>query len=1062
MADESSVIISSNSLSHTVESTAFVSSDTLHPTAKSTATISSDPPNPTVESTVIDSTSPTAGPVINISSDPPNPILEPSNKVLILDDPVSSNIGNTPSVSDKLSSVKSIQENSHPIVIPERRGSILDRTTRLFSIHSIPRQRLHLSNRTVPLTSPLHPDSKHRLVWNVSVFFSLLYYMIIIPIQISLSISPYVYIMDYFADAVNILDNYLRWRIFPVFHGGEMLIEEEQVRQNYWSEYATADILAAIPYDIFVLAVSPTSAQFALARALLRLPKLIKCIRLGDYRLAVDQASKLLRVDFYVYYFLQITVSLVIVSIWVASIFFMLSIYHHVDDRSDICSVPSRTGMEPSTEILCTYLGTWVQLLIELGRVPSDGGSQWLRFFYSFSWSVATLTFEATEIHAVNQNESLYAFFVMFCGLSVNGAIFGSIISLVASSNEEAAQIYRKIDILRTLLTAKQVKSELIESASSTFMFLASEEGNLTLQEDILIADLPHSMKTSVDNFLKTEPYLRKCPFFDSFADDVLREISSKLTRKIYCKEDEIVTFGDLGHEMFFLCYGMVHVVSGDGKITFSTLESGAFFGETALFFNGPRTATVKAASDICICLVLTKAVLEEEMRSCDLDHEQVLDSFRALQVSNQRRNAAIQKNLALANDPTSKLSKIIYFSDISQPTPLLTKIRKYLSPQSNFRFAWDLLGFMILIYYTFSIPFFVSFVFGTYIDFYYSEQIIFDVFCDFYWVLDIIFKLTLFSFPLETNGELCTDGEQIWSKYHSSGYLYSDCLASVPLELFVLIDGVDRADIFLFRIIHLIRVQQLLSYWSRVGMHVYLKFNFFLGRATSLLLKAGFGYMIANHMFSCIYFAIHRYVERRFENTYVVDDGFATFDPILQQHDICNTRLSYCYARSIYFVLSTMTSVSYGDIAPVTLQELIWEVLLEIFSAYIAAAFLGYSTIFLENLDTAGDKSFKVKLTNIENYCNYRKIPQSLKNAITAQYTFMWETSKSLRGNSNELLTDLSEPCFMEICLQLHTEVIQSTPILNTMSHHVQRRIAAALKPQVQSLCVTIIVIFF
>jgi hypothetical protein len=59
-----------------------------------------------------------------------------------------------------------------------------------------------------------------------------------------------------------------------------------------------------------------------------------------------------------------------------------------------------------------------------------------------------------------------------------------------------------------------------------------------------------------------------------------------------------------------------VDVVSEDGSITFATLTAGAFFGEISLVRNCPRTASIRAASNVDLFVLAQK----------DLDH--VLGSF--------------------------------------------------------------------------------------------------------------------------------------------------------------------------------------------------------------------------------------------------------------------------------------------------------------------------------------------------------------------------------------------------------------------------------------------------
>ena len=62
-----------------------------------------------------------------------------------------------------------------------------------------------------------------------------------------------------------------------------------------------------------------------------------------------------------------------------------------------------------------------------------------------------------------------------------------------------------------------------------------------------------------------------------------------------------VVREGDRGDFMFIIVEGKVKVVRKRGKkeIVLATLEKGNFFGEMSLFGIGPRSATVKALTDL-------------------------------------------------------------------------------------------------------------------------------------------------------------------------------------------------------------------------------------------------------------------------------------------------------------------------------------------------------------------------------------------------------------------------------------------------------------------------------
>jgi CRP-like cAMP-binding protein len=61
---------------------------------------------------------------------------------------------------------------------------------------------------------------------------------------------------------------------------------------------------------------------------------------------------------------------------------------------------------------------------------------------------------------------------------------------------------------------------------------------------------------------------------------------------------------------MYFISKGRVEVLSPDGKTILTTLKEGDFFGEIAVLFSQPRTATVRA-DDYCDLYILDKDTFE-------------------------------------------------------------------------------------------------------------------------------------------------------------------------------------------------------------------------------------------------------------------------------------------------------------------------------------------------------------------------------------------------------------------------------------------------------------------
>ena len=97
---------------------------------------------------------------------------------------------------------------------------------------------------------------------------------------------------------------------------------------------------------------------------------------------------------------------------------------------------------------------------------------------------------------------------------------------------------------------------------------------------------------------------LRSVPLFRSCSDKELAFIASRADEVDIQAGRVLTEKGKSGGDFFIILEGKAEVDAGQGK---RTLGPGEFFGEIALIDNGPRTATVKAATPMR-CLVLGHA----------------------------------------------------------------------------------------------------------------------------------------------------------------------------------------------------------------------------------------------------------------------------------------------------------------------------------------------------------------------------------------------------------------------------------------------------------------------
>jgi hypothetical protein len=225
--------------------------------------------------------------------------------------------------------------------------------------------------------------------------------------------------------------------------------------------------------------------------------------------------------------------------------------------------------------------------------------------------------------------------------------------------------------------------------------------------------------------------------------------------------------------------------------------------------------SNVKAIG-VCICYSLNRVHLDNELKvSSEVDAQSAFQSLQQLLASNQKRNAAIAKNLNLVKDPSTKLSKMIVV-DEKKENPLLLMLK---NPFSRFCLIWDTVGLISLFYYAILIPFHLGFLHDDSADSvrpYLSIDFLFDL----YWLCDIYLRYHYFDTTAAAGPPLDED-KRLQKHYKKSKRFLLDCVASLPLELFALIPGTNKMLLYLLRCNHLLRVSYLMQSISLIHHHL-------------------------------------------------------------------------------------------------------------------------------------------------------------------------------------------------------------------------------------------------
>eukprot|EP00592_Proboscia_alata_P010539 CAMPEP_0194364498 /NCGR_PEP_ID=MMETSP0174-20130528/12409_1 /TAXON_ID=216777 /ORGANISM="Proboscia alata, Strain PI-D3" /LENGTH=2019 /DNA_ID=CAMNT_0039138563 /DNA_START=856 /DNA_END=6918 /DNA_ORIENTATION=- len=896
----------------------------------------------------------------------------------------------------------------------------------------------------------IRPDSIFRQIWNFIMLIAIVYNAWMIPYRLAFTsqIIKTNFIVDWSFDTFFFLDIYLNYSKFSYVFQGELVTDKDSVKRNYRKKLRE-DIITVLPLEVMCFFFITDEAKLPLAVSALRIPKLLRLSRLLELSGDVFKALEDTHIFIAPLKLLQLLSGVILIAHWACCGFYAFARFQNDHEQCydlDTGDTIISWGNEISE---CMWDDTWVRRQIQNGKLPINGGEPWQLYIRAFHWALPTLVVVVIgDVVPITSNETLYAFLWMVVGVTINATIIGNVANLVANLETESSEFVKKADAINHFMYLHKVPQDLQDRVEHFMTYLWTAHGGTNNEEEFL-EDLPSTLQMEITDHTRLK-HIKDCPFFDFCSYEIIKALSMRLKPMVFSLGDVMVHDGEMGQEMFFLCKGEVQVISKDGKTVFATLSKGSFFGETSLFFKQKRTSTVSAIS-VCELFQLQKVDLDNELRQRDVDLNRMLVVITNIAETNKARNTAVSANLDTKNTRNKKLHKLIGPSSLGGTHG--KRIKKIFLPDSSFRATWDILCMLFTVYFTFSIPYRASFILDDAVTDT-MKYLVIDFIIDVFFMIDVYFRYKCF--PVIKNGSVVIDTQEIRQLYQR-GRMAIDVISCIPLELLAFVWGQEYT--FILRLIHLARVFQLPTYFAMTDHYLNL-WNIRISAATSLLFRMFFYYVIVNHWCGCAWFAIHRYMERNIMYTWATVDCpgnfelaghgcLAVWDGDLGYHNICDGgNMRRCYIRSVYFVITTISTVGYGDIAPVTEIETIWENVVVLIGACIFAGIIGAFTAYLSQIDTSGSTAFRTKLQKLQEYMKYRNLPDDLQTQILAYHQERWNRSQII--DERAVMNILPIPLQMDLSYAVLKRVIFKIPILKSCTAIVRERIAHALNLQV------------
>jgi len=138
-------------------------------------------------------------------------------------------------------------------------------------------------------------------------------------------------------------------------------------------------------------------------------------------------------------------------------------------------------------------------------------------------------------------------------------------------------------------------------------------------------------------------------------------------------------------------------------------------------------------------------------------------------------------------------------------------------------------------------------------------------------------------------------------------------------------------------------------------------------------------------------------------------------------------------YLYALYFTLTTMTTVGYGDMSPKNISEIRFVLFLLLVASVVFAGLMGALTDLVFNLNNESNLRQERKAM-LSRYMRWRAVPRKLFLSVREHLLFLWETNVSFDEYEGAIKEQLSPVLKKELSYHIYGRILRAAPFLAWM----------------------------